>query len=428
MLGLLNEAGHELVEDPRGADVAIVNTCAFIAAAVEESRSVVQGCLDLKQRGELGRVVVAGCLPQRLGEGVLDAFDGVDGVVGSSCFDEIPEVLKDLGDTPVCRIEWPHALYDDDLPRIRATPAHLAYVKIAEGCSNRCSYCTIPSIRGPLRSRAPESISAEVRRLVDEGVREINLIAQDTTAYGTDVASGIDLERLLEELCTTGAPWIRVLYAHPAHISEELLFIIGREECIVPYIDVPIQHVSDRILGAMGRRTDGAGIRRLLERIREVIPDVTVRSSVIVGFPGESEEEFEALLEFLAEGHVDHLGVFEYSPEPGTRARDMPDQVPGEVAALRAERLMNLAHEMAVARGRAAVGTEVVALVDDERSGRTWGQAWETDGALFWTPGANPAPEPGTFVRARIVGVRDFDLEAEIVSPPNVAPPSGERC
>jgi len=413
MLGLIDRAGHTLVGDPSGADVVVVNTCAFIASAVSEARETVGRCLDLKRRGLVRRVVVAGCLPQRYGAGAADLMPGVDGVVGCSHFLEIADVIAEAaaGSAPV-RVSEPRTSYDHESPRVLGTPRHLAYVKIAEGCDNRCAYCTVPSLRGRLRSRLPESIVAETEELLELGAREVNLIAQDTTAYGTDLASRVRLPGLLERLSRTGAPWIRVLYAHPAHVTDELFGAMRELQGVVPYLDLPIQHVSDRILRSMGRGTDGKGVRSAIERLRRAVPGVTVRSSVIVGYPGETEKEFGELLSFVKEGGVDALGVFEFSPEPGTTAATLRPQVGRRRTAERARAIMEAMAAVAAARGAAAVGRVETVLVDEDGPsavGRTAGQAWEIDGRFLFEGGAGAA-QPGDFVRARVTAASGYDL------------------
>ncbi len=420
MLGLIDEAGHALVGDVRGADVVIVNTCSFISAAIAESRAIVEECLAAKREGVVGSVIVAGCLPQRFLEETFEIFPGVDAVVGCSSFHEIEDVLATLASSArVYRVGDGAALVDHTAPRILATPPHLAYVKIAEGCDNHCHYCTIPSIRGALRSRTPSSVIEEVRGLLDAGVKEINLIAQDTTAYGTDIASGSLLPELIGDLSELGVPWIRVLYTHPAHVTEELLGAMASERGVVPYLDVPIQHVSDRVLAGMGRGIDGAGVRSLIGRLRNAVPGVTVRSSVMIGFPGEDEEEFEELLAFVEEGNIDYLGVFEFSAEAGTPAFHLEGQVPGEVAAARARLIVDAMEEIAEARGRRALGSEVIVLIDDvdeHATARTAGQAWEMDGTVLIERPSAFSLRPGTFVRVAIEKVSGFDLVAKPVA------------
>lgn len=417
MLGIIDQAGHTLVDDPANADVVVVNTCAFISAAVEESRRVVEGCLALKRGGKVRWIVLAGCLPQRYGPDTAHLFPDVDGVVGCSRFLEIADALADAAaGHRVSRVSTPTAVYDHQSPRVLATPRHLAYVKIAEGCDNRCSYCTVPSLRGALRSRDPASITAEVEALLELGVREVNLIAQDTTAYGTDIASPVRLPGLLERIARLGVPWIRILYAHPARLTDDLLSAMASLSGVVPYLDMPIQHVSDRVLRTMGRGIGGDGVRSAIERLRGAVPGVTLRSSVMVGFPGESERDFEELLAFVREGQVDSLAVFEFSPEPGTPAFSMDDQVPAEAASARARAIMAAMSDVAAARGASTIGQEVMVLVDEsgeETSGRTAGQAWEIDGRVLLA--GNDAAPAGSFVRAMVTGASAYDLRGTVV-------------
>jgi len=424
MLGLLAEDGHEFTADPAEAETVIVSTCSFISAAVQESREVIEEVLALKAEGSVERVVVAGCLPQRYADSTWEMFPGVDAVVGCSDFESIAEVVTGVtSGRTVFAVSSPDTLYDETSPRVLGTPRHLAYVKIADGCDNRCAYCTIPSIRGTLRSRKLESVTREVADLVRNGVREVNLIAQDTTAYGTDIASDVTLPALLSALADTGAPWIRVLYTHPAHVTDELLSVVSDLESVVPYLDVPIQHISDRILAAMGRHTDGRYIRSLFERIRRAVPGVSIRSSAMVGFPGETESEFQELLEFVRAGNVDYLGVFEYSPEPGTSAFSLPGRVEADAATARARAIVEAMEELAESRGRALVGHRTEVLIDEAGSteesrpalGRTSGQAWEMDGIVLVEP-LEDGPEAGHFASVRVTGVDGFDLTAELAS------------
>ncbi|MFH1502505.1 MAG: 30S ribosomal protein S12 methylthiotransferase RimO [Candidatus Eisenbacteria bacterium] len=413
MMGLLDEEGHELTGEVLDADVAVVNTCSFIAAAVEESRGVIEDCLTLKRQGTLGAVVVAGCLPQRYGEDTLRMFPDVDAVVGCSAFEEIAGALATLSRPGAdVIVREPSSIYDHRSPRILGTPSHLAYVKIAEGCDNRCAYCTIPRIRGPLRSRDPDSVLAEAGELASMGVVELNVIAQDTTAYGTDIAPTTSLVELLRRLARVGVPWLRLLYTHPAHVTDELLSVLSDEVTLVPYLDVPIQHIADGVLHAMGRLSDGAQIRALLERARATVPGLTIRSSVMLGFPGETEADFEELLEFVLAGYVDHLGVFEFSPEPGTRAADLPGQIDREATSRRATAVHSAALRLSRARGERLLGSELEVLCDAPGAGRTAGQAWEMDGVVRWDPRALCAPPPGAFARVLVTSADGFDLEA----------------
>jgi ribosomal protein S12 methylthiotransferase len=420
MLGLLADAGHEFATDAGEAEIVIVSTCSFISAAVLESRGVVDECLALKVAGAVKHVIVAGCLPQRYASATWEMFPGVDGVVGCSDFERIAEVVRDVASgRRVYKLGIPNTLYDERSPRVLGTPGHIAYVKIADGCANCCSYCTIPSIRGDLRSREPASVVREVAALVEDGVKEVNLIAQDTTAYGTDIAPDVTLPALLFALSDTDIPWIRILYTHPAHVTDALLRAMSEMESVVPYLDMPIQHISDRVLAAMGRRTNGEHIRSLVRRAREAVPGVSIRSSVIVGFPGETDEEFRELLLFIRDGNVDHLGVFEYSPEPGTPAFSLPGRVETGTASARARILIETMEALTEVRGRAMIGSEMEVLVDSAGApgkgqpavARTAGQAWEMDGTILVEPGSS-GPRAGDFVRVRVAGAAGFDLTA----------------
>ncbi|MFH1690158.1 MAG: 30S ribosomal protein S12 methylthiotransferase RimO [Candidatus Eisenbacteria bacterium] len=422
MLGLLADEGHEFTPEAGEADTIIVSTCSFISAAVQESRGVVDQCLALKADGAVRHVVVAGCLPQRYGAATWGMFPGVDAVVGCSDFEKIVEVVRQVeSDASVFSVGVPEALYDDSSPRVLGTPGHIAYVKIADGCDNRCAYCVIPSIRGALRSRTPESVIREVANLAESGVREVNLIAQDTTAYGTDIAPDVTLPALLSALADTGVPWIRVLYTHPAHVTDELLSVMSGLEPVVPYLDMPIQHISDRVLAAMGRGTDGEHIRSLISRVREAVPGVSIRSSVMVGFPDETDAEFQELLAFVRQGNVDHLGVFEYSPEPGTPAFSLPGRIEAETASVRARAIIETMEGLTEARGQNMIGREVTILIDSSGSaeegrpavGRTSGQAWEMDGEVLVEPD-DQSPAEGDFARVKVTGVAGFDLTARI--------------
>jgi len=413
MLGALEDAGHSFVAEPAQADVAVVNTCAFIAAATEESRGVIEQLIELKRSGGLRYVVVAGCLPQRYGGTTLDVFPDVDAVVGCHSPEDIADVVEAIRPGhPVYRVTTTAGGGAHVQRRILGTPSHLAYLRISEGCDNRCTYCTIPSIRGPLRSRDPEVIVAEARDLAALGVREINIIAQDTAAYGTDIASSVRLPELLDMLSEVGVPWLRVLYAHPAHVTDELVATIAGNDRVVRYLDLPIQHISDTILRAMGRRVTSARIESLLRSLRAAVPGITIRSTVIVGFPGEGEREFEELISFLGLGLIDYVGVFEFSPEEGTPAERLGPQVSRRIGTERAERVIEVMRGLARARGERMAGRTAAVLVDEEGDpayGRLEGQAWELDGRVRIRSDGLPA---GEFARVTIDGIDGFDLLA----------------
>lgn len=420
MLGALHEAGHVLVGDPASADVVIVNTCSFIESAVRESTETVNEVLGLSSEGWTGSVVVAGCLPERYGSRTVEMLPGVDGVVGCSAVNRIVETVEDAaaGRRPVHVGVW-DAPVDGRFPRILGTPAHVAYLRISEGCDNRCAYCVIPSIRGPLRSRPSREIIAEAERLSEGGVRELVPVAQDITAYGMDIASETSLAGLLRELDAVGVPWLRLLYAHPARVTDDVIGAIAGLPHVVRYLDMPIQHISDGVLRSMGRGMDGSGIRDLVARIRDRVPGIALRTSVMVGFPGEGEAEFEELSEFLNSGAFDHVGVFGYSPEAGTDAVALGDGAPREVARERAERLVREAKARTEARHRALAGSEIDVLIDEpgpRAVGRSEALAWELDGVvLIDDPSLTLAP--GDFVRVRVVGASGFDIEAELPGP-----------
>jgi ribosomal protein S12 methylthiotransferase len=416
MMGLLHEAGHELTGDVDGADVAVVNTCSFISAATRESGGIIDECLELKRLGALRAVIVAGCLPQRFEGNTLEMYPDVDGVVGCSEFDRIADAVSAVarGERPFY-VSEPTSIYDETYPRVLGTPAHLAYVKIAEGCDNRCTYCTIPSIRGRLRSRSPDSIVAEAGELRALGVQELMVIAQDTTAYGTDIAPDIRLPALLRRISRSGIPWIRLLYTHPAHVDDDLLSVLGEDNDVLPYLDVPIQHVSDRMLKSMGRGIDGDNTRRLLDRARRTVPGITIRTTVIVGFPGETSGDFEELVDLVRGGAIDHLGIFEYSPEPGTPAAAMPNQVSEREVTERARTLHELAAGLEERTGKARLSEECDVLCDAPGIGRARSQAWELDGVVRWVTGGDGDPSPGTFFRAKVTGAEAYDLAVSVL-------------
>jgi len=422
MLGHLPTDRYEIVTDESQADVIIVNTCAFIREAKEESVETILDVADYKLNGRCQLLVVSGCLPQRYQVELAEDLPEVDLFVGTADAPRVVELLDQYlqGQSPGHVIGLPDYLYDHETPRVTSSPYYSAYVKIAEGCSNHCSYCVIPSIRGTLRSRPISSIVAEVERLVSEGVKEINLIAQDVTAYGADRDDGAAIEPLLRELVSIeGLVWLRLLYAYPDGISDELLDLIASEEKICKYLDVPIQHIDDALLGAMNRRIDEAGIRGLLERIRSRMPDATLRTSLIVGFPGETDEQFRKLLAFVEEGHFERLGVFRYSQEEGTAAARLDSQVPERTKQARYRRLMKAQSRISFRKNRALVGRVEPVLVEgysDETDlllgGRAICQAPDVDGQVYITAGQ---ANVGDIVSLRITDSSEYDLIGEIV-------------
>jgi ribosomal protein S12 methylthiotransferase len=420
MAGLLGRGAYELVPKAEEADIVVVNTCGFIGAAKEESIDAVLAAARLKSEGRVRTLVVAGCLPQRYPDELADELPEVDLFIGTG---EIPRVAEILATRRGARqrlyVGLPHYLYEHDTPRLRSTPSYTTFVKVSEGCDHKCAFCIIPRLRGPHRSRPIESIVAEATRLGRDGVREINLIAQDLTAYGRDRCDGTSLYGLLREL--EGVPdvrWFRLLYAYPNHLEERLLHLIRDSEKICKYIDIPFQHASPRLLRAMRRGKEGSAVREAVDRLRRFIPDVVLRTSLIVGFPGETDEDFRELLDFVEQTRFDRLGVFQYSREEGTPAATMAGQVSDEEKESRWQEIMELQAEISRKRNEALIGTTHEVIIDglDPDSGalcgRTQGQAPEVDGATY-IEGTRGALEPGSFVAVRITQAADYDLIGE---------------
>ncbi|MBO5588246.1 MAG: 30S ribosomal protein S12 methylthiotransferase RimO, partial [Anaerovibrio sp.] len=334
MLGLIKEREIELVNDPSDADILIVNTCAFIQSAKEESINTILNMAEYKQpeKGHCKSLIIAGCLGQRYGQELLDELPEADGIIGTEAWGRVTEVIDETLKGNRVVIKGDETIYDASVPRIPTTPKHTAYVKIAEGCNNRCAFCAIPLIRGKYRSRKLEDIVAEVRNLADKGVREIVLIAQDTTNYGHDIYGEPRLAQLLRELCKVeGIKWIRTLYNYPRFLNDELIEVMATEEKIVKYVDIPLQHASNEVLRRMRRPDTKEQITALLKKLRERVPGVVIRSTFIVGFPGETEEQFQELKDFIQEQRFDHAGFFTYSKEEDTPAANMDGQVDDDV-------------------------------------------------------------------------------------------------
>jgi ribosomal protein S12 methylthiotransferase len=422
MLGYLPGDRFEIVTDEGQAEIIIVNTCAFISDAKEESVETILEVADQKKKGRCRLLVVAGCLSQRHPRELAEELPEVDIFMGPGDVPRIVELIDawEEGRAPLLSVGQPEYLYDHNSPRVKSSPFYSTYVKIAEGCDNHCSYCVIPQLRGSLRSRSIESVVAEVRRLVTDGVQEVNLIAQDLTAYGSDRRDGTRLEDLLRALVRIdGLHWVRLLYAYPDGISDELIEIMASEDKICNYLDLPLQHIDDEILRKMNRRIDQSGIRSLLDRIRCRLPDITLRTSFIVGFPGETEQQFANLLGFVNEGHFDRVGVFKYSREEGTPAAELADQVPERIKKSREQKLMKAQQRVSFRRNRSLVGRIVPVLVEgfsEETdlllSGRSMRQAPDIDGQVYITAGQAMV---GDIVPLRITDSSDYDLIGEIV-------------
>ena len=417
-LGLLSKEGYLLTTDPLRAEVLIVNTCSFIEEATKEAIETILQFSRFKKEGRCRLLVVSGCLPQRYGKVLEKELPEVDLFVGTGGFQHLPKLLSQK---PKRKSFLPKStfLYDENTPRILSTPSFIAYLKIAEGCSNACTFCTVPQIRGQYRSRKLPSILEEAQKLADQGVQELILIAQDTTAYGRDLRDGTHLEKLLKHLAKVeGLRWIRILYSYPKmeNFTDRLLELMAQEKKICPYLDLPIQHIDDEILRRMGRRSKGAEIRRLLQKIRTFIPEVSLRSSFIVGFPGEKETQFKALLDFVEEIQFDHLGAFKYSGEEGTPASRLPHSIPERLKGERLKILMEIQKKISLKKYQALVGQRKLVLVEGSQRergvlrGRLQTQAPEIDGSVF----LNGKARPGDWVEARMTQALPYDLVAQI--------------
>ena len=417
MIGSLALGGFAVAERVEDAQVAVVNTCSFIESAREESIQAILDVCDRKEAGELRAVVVAGCLPQRYANEIAKELPEVDAFVGTGDFPRLPEILGEaLAGRGGVYVETGRThLYDETDPRVLIGQTHSAYMKLSEGCDRVCAFCAIPGIRGRFQSRTAESLLAEARQLAALGVKEINLVAQDSTSWGKDLPGRPKLDRVLAELDRVeGLAWIRLLYLYPTAVSDELLDVLASGERVLPYVDVPLQHASDHLLRAMKRGTTADRQRALVARLRSKVPGLTLRTTFIVGFPGETDADFEELCEFVRESRFDRMGVFRYSDEEGTAAFDYEGKVPRTAARERHRELMRIQREILTVKLEAQVGSEAPVLVDSDASGQAHGrlasQAPEIDGVVF----LKGAATPGDLVRARITGVRGVDLDAEI--------------
>ncbi len=419
MLGTLALGGYALAERIEDADAVVVNTCSFIESAREESIRAILAVADRRERGELRALLVAGCLPQRYGAELARELPEVDAFLGTGAFPRIAEILDEAlaGGSRGVYVEAGHThLYDERSPRLLVGPAHTAYVKIAEGCDRVCAFCAIPGIRGRFQSRSVGSVVAEARQLAAAGVREINLVAQDSTSFGKDLPGRPRLAELLRTLDgVDGLDWIRALYVYPTAVTDELVEVLASGKRVLPYVDVPLQHASDGVLRAMRRGTGAEHQRRLLEKLRAGIPDLTLRTTFIVGFPGETDADFEELCDFVREARFDRVGIFRYSDEEGTAAFELPGKVPRAAARERYRRLGEIQSAILGDKLASLAGAERPVLVDAGGPrglvGRLASQAPEIDGVVFLKGEARP----GDLVRARISGARGVDLEAEIV-------------
>ena len=418
MMALTRDAGYELVSDPEGADVAVLNTCGFIDSAKSEAIQNILELAALKDAGKLGKLLVAGCLSQRYQDELEQEMPEVDGVLGTGSYTDIVSALEEVtaGGHPRRFGDIDHT--EEDGARVVSTPPYTAYLKIAEGCDNRCSYCIIPYLRGRYRSRSMESLLAEAKALADRGVQELIVIAQDITRYGTDLYGRRRLGDLLTELCRLPFHWVRLHYLYPDEVDDDLIDVIAREHKILKYIDIPLQHINDGILKAMNRRSTKAEIIALLHKLRQRLPGLVLRTSLICGLPGEGEAEFEELCQFLQDAGIERAGIFQFSPEEGTPAAVMEHQVEPEVAARRVELLVELQSRVMDAYNESRLGETLEVLCEGFDpdmgcyAGRSYADSPDVDGRVFFTAaGLVPA---GTFVNVRITGTSDGDLTGEI--------------
>lgn len=427
MLGILAQRGHQMVDDENEADIIIINTCCFIHDAKEESIQNILEMAQLKERGRLKALIVTGCLAQRYKDEILKEIPEVDAVLGTTSYEEIGNVIDSvLSDNMVERGQSRITMKDVDyLPEVKTkrlvtTGGHFAYLKIAEGCDKHCTYCIIPKVRGNYRSVPMENLLKEARELAEGGVKELILVAQETTVYGQDIYGEKMLPKLLRELCKiSGIQWIRILYCYPEEITEELIQTMKEEPKICHYLDLPIQHASDAILKKMGRRTSKAQLIETIEKLRAAMPDIALRTTLITGFPGETQEDHEELMDFIDRMEFERLGVFTYSPEEDTPAAKMDGQIKEEVKEERQAELMELQQDIVFEQAEDMIGRELLVMIEgkvaDENAyvGRTYRDAPNVDGLIF----VNTDEElmSGDFARVKVTGAMEYDLIGELI-------------
>ncbi|RKH48578.1 30S ribosomal protein S12 methylthiotransferase RimO [Corallococcus llansteffanensis] len=422
MLGTLRTRGYSLVQDPAAAQVIVVNTCAFIGPAKQESVDSILEMAELKKTGACKTLVVTGCLSQRYGQDLSQEMPEVDHFLGTSAYAQIGDLLAAEA-SPRQVIPDPDYIHNAQTPRINSMPKYTAYLKISEGCDNACAFCIIPTLRGGQRSRTVEDILAEARNLADSGVQELNLVAQDLTAYGHDLPGKPKLHELLRELAKVDVKWIRLHYAYPRVFPDELIDVIASEPKIAKYLDMPVQHASDKLLLSMKRGRNSKFLKELLTKLRERVPNLVMRTSLIVGLPGETEEDFELLKEFVKEQRFQRLGVFQYSDEEGTSAFDLPNKVPAKTIERRWREVMAIQKRINREQNKKLVGQKLTVLVEgpSEESehllvGRHEGQAPEIDGQVYINDGL---AYPGEFVTVEVTEAHDYDLIARVVERPD---------
>ena len=416
MMGLLAESGYEITPYPEKAEVIVINTCGFINDAKEESIDTILEMAQYKEEN-CKLLVVCGCLAQRYAEEIRKDMPEVDVIIGTTAFYDIVEAVKKGLDgkheSYICDIDLPEC---ENLPRIRTTPEYTAYLKIAEGCDNRCTYCAIPYIRGKYRSRSMENIISEAKALCDDGVKELIVVAQDTTRYGIDLYGEKKISELLSKLCQIeNLSWLRIHYCYPEELDDKLIETIKNEDKIVKYLDIPVQHGSDSVLRRMGRKTDRKSIEALVEKLRTEVPGITLRTSIIAGFPGETEEEFRELLDFLQKVRFDRTGVFAYSCEEDTPAARLKGQLDEEVKATRRDIAMELCRNISLERNEKMIGKTLTVMAegfeDNLYFGRSGGESVEIDPKIYF--GAHRDLNPGDFVEVEIKTADEYDLYGE---------------
>ena len=416
MLGLLTAGGHEITDDETQADAIVINTCCFIKDAKEESVETILEMAEYKKTGSCHALIVTGCMAQRYQKEIIEEVPEVDAVLGTTSYGDIVKALEEaVAGNHFEEFRDIDYLPDTGSKRVLTTGGHFGYLKIAEGCDKHCTYCIIPKLRGKFRSVPMERLIAQAEDMAEQGVKELILVAQETSVYGKDLYGKKSLHILLKKLCEIrGIRWIRILYCYPEEIYDELIETIRDEKKICHYLDIPIQHASDRILKRMGRRTSKQELIDIVGKLRKEIPDIVLRTTLITGFPGETEEDHEELKEFVDEMEFDRLGVFTYSPEENTPAAEMADQVPEEVKEERRDELMELQQEISYDRGQDRIGQELLVMIEgkvaDESAyiGRTYGDAPKVDGYIFVQTGE--LLMTGDFAKVRVTGALEYDL------------------
>lgn len=420
MLGLLTKSGHEIVDSEEEAEIIVINTCCFIHDAKEESIENILEMAEYKKAGTCKALIVTGCMAQRYQKEIIQEIPEVDAVLGTSSYRDILKAVEEAcAGRHFEEYRDINELPEDSGHPVLTTGGHYGYLKIAEGCDKHCTYCIIPSLRGRFRSVPEERLLAQAQYMAEQGVKELILVAQETTVYGTDIYGKKTLHLLLKKLCRIkGIRWIRLLYCYPEEIYDELIQVMKEEKKICHYLDLPIQHASDRILKRMGRRTTRAQLTEIIQKLRREIPDIVLRTTLITGFPGETEEDHQELMEFVDEMEFDRLGAFTYSPEEGTPAEKMENQVPEEIKEERRDEIMELQQEISLEKGNDRIGQELLVMIEGKVSGesayiaRTYGDAPKVDGYLFVQTGE--LLMTGDFAKVRVTGALEYDLIGEL--------------